>query len=157
MTKIPTKAPILTTPLTREAQIEHVATGFLDATLPKAEWTHTAHFAALLWILRYRPDLNPEKDLPSLIRAYNLATGTENSDTSGYHETITLASITATRAFMARYRGNPPLCEILDQIMASNLGQSDWLLAHWRRDTLFCVEARRRWVAPDLKALDPLL
>ncbi len=144
----------MTTPTCNNAQIAQVAKGFIDATLPKADWTHAAHFAALLWVLRHRPDLHPETDMPGLIRAYNTATGTENSDTSGYHETITLASIAVTRAVMAGKDSDQPLQAILHQIMTSSLGQSDWLLAHWRRETLFSVEARRHWVAPDLKSLD---
>jgi hypothetical protein len=32
-------------------------------------------------------------------------------------------------------------------------GRSDWLLARWRRETLFSVAARRDWVAPDLAPL----
>jgi len=144
----------LSTAFINDAQIAHIATGFIDTTLAKAEWTHAAHFAALLWILRHRPELHPETDMPGLIRAYNGATGTENSDTSGYHETITLASIAVTRAVMAGQASDQPLHTILQQIMASNLGQSDWLLAHWRRETLFSVEARRHWVAPDLASLD---
>ena len=144
----------MSTAIINDAQVEHIATGFIDTTLAKAEWTHAAHFAALLWILRYRPDLNPEKDLPSLIRAYNLATGTENSDTSGYHETITLASITATRAVLAQHASDMPLHTILNHIMDSSLGKSDWPLAYWRRETLFSVKARRHWVAPDLVSLD---
>jgi len=145
---------VLTTLISNDAYIAQVAAGFIDATLPKAEWTHAAHFAALLWILRHRPELHPEKDMPGLIRAYNTATGTENSDTSGYHETITLASIAVTRAVMAGNDSDQPPHAILHQIMASSLGQSNWLLAHWRRHTLFSVEARRHWVAPDLASLD---
>lgn len=143
----------MTTSLATDSQIEHIAMGFIDCSLPKPEWTHAAHFAALLWILRHRPDLNPETDMAGLIRAYNTATGTENSETSGYHETITLASIAATRAIMADLSADQPLHVILNQIMTSNLGKSDWLLAHWHRETLFSVAARRGWVAPDLASL----
>jgi hypothetical protein len=38
-------------------------------------------------------------------------------------------------------------------LMASPLGRSDWLLAYWTRERLFSVDARRRWVEPDLKPL----
>lgn len=144
----------MTNTFTSDAQIAPIATGFIDCSLPKAEWTHAAHFAALLWILRHRSDLNPETDMAGLIRAYNTATGTENSETSGYHETITLASIAATRAVMANPSNDQPLHVILNKIMASNLGKSDWLLAHWCRETLFSVAARRGWVAPDLATMD---
>lgn len=143
----------MTTNFTRDAAIAHIGEGFLNRTLPKAEWTHAAHFAALLWILRHRPDLRPETHMAALIRAYNETTGTENSDTSGYHETITQASITVTRAFMTGFEDQHPLFDMLNQLSATRLGRSDWPLAHWRRETLFSALARRQWVEPDLLPL----
>ena len=50
-----------------------------------------AHFAASLWLMRHRADLDLPRDMPDLIRRYNEAVGGVNSDTEGYHETITLA------------------------------------------------------------------
>jgi len=90
--------------------------------------------------------------MPEFIRAYNELTGTANTDTSGYHETITQASLRAARAFRAAQSGLA-LFEICNALMASPLGKSDWILAYWSRPTLFSVEARRAWVEPDLKPL----
>src|SRR5512146_44410 len=79
--------------------IEHIARGLIDRTLPKSDWTHAAHFAAALWLLRHRGDA-AFSDMPPLIRAYNEATGVANTDTSGYHETITIASLRVARAWL---------------------------------------------------------
>jgi hypothetical protein len=89
-----------------------------------------------------------------IIRNYNEATGVRNTDTSGYHETITQASIRATRSFLRRYPASRPLHEVVDALMETSLGGSGWVLAHWTRDRLFSVEARRSWVEPDLRSLD---
>jgi len=131
--------------------IERIALGVIERTLPKSEWTHAAHFAAALWVLR-RPGMNAERDMPRLIRAYNLATGVANTDSSGYHETITLASLRAARDWLAR-SPEKPLHEALDELLASRYGRSDWLLEHWSKPVLFSVMARRAWIDPDLKAL----
>src|ERR1700744_4988223 len=88
-------------PFASDAEIVEIGEGLLDRTLPKPRWTHAAHFAAAVWILLRRPDLTPERDLPGIIRAYNAATGVANTDTSGYHETVTQASLGAARAFLA--------------------------------------------------------
>ncbi|HEX7884720.1 MAG TPA: hypothetical protein VF474_01970, partial [Phenylobacterium sp.] len=80
--------------------IARIGRGVADRTLPKPEWTHAAHFAAAFWLLT-RPQGDAEAEMPGLIRAYNAATGVENTDTSGYHETITLASLRAARAWLA--------------------------------------------------------
>jgi hypothetical protein len=35
-----------------DAAIEGIARRLLDCSLPKAEWTHAAHFAAAFWLIR---------------------------------------------------------------------------------------------------------
>lgn len=134
-----------------ERAVERVALGLIDRTLPKREWTHCGHFAAALWLLRHRPEQALE--LRAIIRAYNEATGVANTDSGGYHETITRASLRAGAALLARHAVNAPLHQVVDTLMDSELGRSDWLLAYWSRERLFSVEARRAWVEPDLRAL----
>ena len=135
---------------TSEADIERIARGVIDRTLPKAHWTHAAHFAVALWLLRHRGDVT-FRDLPPLIRAYNESTGVANTDSSGYHETITVASLRAARAWLTA-RADVPLHAALAELLASPHGRSDWLLAYWSRERLFSVTARRQWVEPDLRA-----
>ncbi len=136
-----------------EAALVDVAERFRSCTLPKAEWTHAAHFAAAIWLIRRCPDIDPEADMPDMIRRYNESVGGTNSDSEGYHETITLASLRATRAHLAGEPADTPLHAVHARMMAGPLGRSDWLLAHWSRERLFSVEARLRWVTPDIKSL----
>lgn len=58
-----------------DAAIRYVGEGLLARTLPKAEWTHEAHLASCVWLLTERPDIQPEHDLPGVIRAYNESVG----------------------------------------------------------------------------------
>lgn len=134
--------------------VERLARGVIDGSCPKAEWTHAAHFAVAFWVLRHWPDRPAETVMPDIIRTYNEATGVRNTDTSGYHETITQASIRAARSFLGGYPASQPLHEVVDVLMETSLGGSGWVLAHWTRDRLFSVEARRSWVEPDLRPLD---
>jgi hypothetical protein len=134
-----------------DAEIERIATGLLDRTLPKVQWTHAAHFAAALWLLA-APGRDAAREMPRLIRAYNEATGTANTDTAGYHETITQASLRAARSWLAAHPG-VPLSAVLAELMASEHGRSDWLLSYWSRPLLFSTQARRAWVEPDLRPL----
>lgn len=136
-----------------DAAIERIALGVIDRTLPKTDWTHAAHFAAAVWLLRYRPDLTTASAIKGLISAYNEATGTPNTDTGGYHHTITLASMRAASAHLAGYPETASLHCILDALLASPLRHPDWLLDYWRRETLFSVAARRDWTPPDLAPL----
>lgn len=136
---------------TSDAEIEHIGLGVRDRTLPKPQWTHAAHFAAALWVLT-RSEMNAMRDMPGLIRAYNEATGVANTDTAGYHETITVASLRAARYWLERREGKA-LHTLLNELLASDLGRSDWLLTYWSKPLLFSTEARRRWIDPDLRVL----
>jgi len=133
--------------------IAAVVAGFLDRSMPKAEWSHAAHFATTLWLLRHEPARDLPQTMPGLIRGYNEAVGGVNSDTAGYHETITQASIRAARDFLSGRAADEPLHASVDALMAGALGQPDWLLAYWSRARLLSVDARRGWVGPDLDAL----
>lgn len=136
-----------------EAEIKRAGEKFLDRSLPKPEWTHAAHFAVTMWLIRHRPALDLDEHLPGLIRSFNEATGTANTDNGGYHETITRASLAAARAWLAASSPSLALNETLDQLLASPLGDSKWLLDYWSHERLFSVAARRSWIPPDLKAL----
>jgi hypothetical protein len=132
-----------------DTDIARIAAGVIDRTLPKPEWTHAAHFACALWMLA-APGRDARAEMPGLIRAYNEATGVANTDTEGYHETITQASLRAAATWL---RPGVPLSEALAALLASDHGRSDWLLRYWSKPVLFSPEARRAWVEPDLQPL----
>ncbi|KKW93156.1 hypothetical protein [Sphingobium chungbukense] len=136
-----------------DEEMERIATGFCARTLPKEEWTHLAHFATALWLMLQRPDLVPERDMPGMIAAYNESVGGVNSDTAGYHETITQASLRAARAVLAGLQEGVTPGAAFAALMASPMADKDWLFAYWSRERLMSAEARRAWVAPDLKPL----
>ena len=137
-------------PFVSDGEVVAIGRGFCSRTLPKAKWTHAAHFATALWLLRCHPEIDASSAMPHMIREYNMATGGANTDSTGYHETITQASIRAARAFLRR-RVHLPLFVVCNELMASQLGNSEWLLRYWSRERLFSVEARRGWVEPDLE------
>ena len=142
----------MTRPFTTDDDLATIAHGVMALSLPKACWTHGAHFAAALWLLARRPDFDLPRVMPGLIRAYNESTGVANTDTTGYHETITLASLRAAASFLAERR-DEPLFAVGNALMESAFGKPDWLLAYWTKERLFSVEARRAWVEPDIQAL----
>lgn len=143
----------MTTYYESDAAIARLSRDFLGCTLPKAEWTHAAHFATTLWLMRNAPDRDLPRAMPGLIRAYNESVGGVNSDTAGYHETITQAYLAAIRAFEAGLPPGTSDAEAVALLLATPLGDKAWPLTHWSRERLFSVEARRWWVDPDLKPL----
>jgi hypothetical protein len=139
-------------PFSSDDEVVEIGRGLEDRTLPKSRWTHSAHFAAALWLFACRPEMVPSIAMPQMIRAYNEATGGANTDTSGYHETITQASLRATRSFLMA-RTEKLLFEVCNELMASPLGKPNWILTYWSRERLFSVEARREWIEPDIRPL----
>jgi len=136
-----------------ENEIIRIGEGVCSCSLPRAEWTHAAHFAAALWLMRYRPELEPSREMPKLIRAYNESVGRVNDDSGGYHETITQASLRALRGVLDAYPADVLVYTIVNALMASGLANPNWLLEYWSQARLMSVEARRQWLEPDLKPL----
>jgi len=136
-----------------DAEIEHIGQGLLARTLPRSEWTHEAHLAATTYLLLRRPDIDLDTQLPSLIRGYNESVGGVNSDTEGYHETITRVFLHGVRLFLEEADARAPLHELANELLLSPMGRRDWPLRFYSPQRLFSVEARRQFVEPDLAAL----
>ena len=140
----------MTSLLSTDAEIDRIGRGLLDRSLAKSEWTHAAHFAVVLWLLRHLGKPEVMVAMPKLIRSYNETSGVANTDTSGYHETITIASIRAADNALDAHSVSVPLHEILSLLLTSELGRSGWPLRYWSRPRLFSPEARRQWLDPDV-------
>ena len=136
-----------------DAEIEHVGEGLLARTLPRPEWTHEAHLAATTYLLLRRPDVDLDKELPDFIRGYNESVGGVNSDSEGYHETITRVFLHGVRLFLEEADARAPLHELINELLQSPMGRRDWPLRFYSPQRLFSVEARRQLVEPDLRAL----
>ena len=132
-----------------DAAIRHIGEGLLARTLARAEWTHEAHLAACTWLLVERRDILPERDLPDIIRRFNESVGGVNSDTEGYHETITQVYIRAVRSFLTRTHVET-LVGRVNALLQAPEGRRDWPLRFYSRELLFSKAARLGWVEPDL-------
>jgi hypothetical protein len=136
-----------------DAEITHLGEGLLERTLKREEWTHEAHLAATTYLLLRRPDVDLDRELPGIIRRFNESVGGVNSDTEGYHETITRVFLGGVRMFLAEADPKEPLHELVNELLLSPMGRRDWPLRFYSRERLFSVEARRNFIAPDIAAL----
>jgi len=135
---------------TTDAEIEHLGEGLLACTATREEWTHEAHLAATTYLLLCRPDIDIDVELPGIIRRFNESVGGVNSDTEGYHETITRCFLDGVRVFLKDTDGDVPLHASVNQLLVSPMGRRDWPLRFYSRERLFSVEARLTHVTPDL-------
>jgi len=133
--------------------ISRIGEGLLARTLPRADWTHEAHLGATIYLLTRRPDIDLDRQLPAIIRSYNESVGGVNSDTQGYHETITRSFLHGARLFLAEADCGSPLHELVNGLLRSPMGRRDWPLRFYSRERLFSVAARRDFVPPDLAPL----
>jgi hypothetical protein len=138
---------------TSNAEIAHLGEGMVARTLPRPEWTHEGHLAATTYLLLRRPDIDLDNELPGLIRRYNESVGGVNSDTEGYHETITRVFLHGVRLFLSEVDTRGSLHELVNELLLSPMGRRDWPLRFYSRERLFSLKARRGFVTPDLAAL----
>ena len=133
--------------------VARVGEGLVARDLPREEWTHEAHLAATTYLTLRHPEIDLDEDLPRLIRAYNESVGGVNSDTSGYHDTITRVFLHGVRMFLSEADLSKPLHELVNALLHSPMGRRDWPLRFYSRDHLLSVAARRNFVPPDVAAL----
>jgi len=129
-----------------------IVTGVIEKSLPKTEWTHQAHLRAGLWHVLHYDELAALDLMRVRIRAYNEATGGANTETTGYHETITRFYLRLIRSFLNGLNRDMPVDELADLVVL-HLGDRELPLKYYSRACLFSPEARANWVPPDLTAL----
>lgn len=124
--------------------VDTIVAGFEARTLPKAAWTHEAHLAVCWATVRRLGADSALTHLRDGIRSYNEATDTVNSDSSGYHETLTRYYIGAIADL-----GLPSIDAVIEHPLCSRAAPQQF----WGHQQLFSVGARRGWIDPDLAPL----
>lgn len=140
-----------------EEELDGFVKAFEAGTLPKQAWTHAAHLTiGGFYIFTYN-----EEEALSRLRAgichLNTCHGVENSDTGGYHESLTIFWLTIIGQFLGVYRSVYPGAERRDSIEAVVSvfqDRRDLFRNYWSFNVLTSVQARRSWMAPDLLPLD---
>jgi len=136
-----------------EAEIDAFLAAFEAGTLPKERWTHGAH---LLTGACYVHRLGREAALEKMrvcVRRYNESVGGQNTETSGYHETITVMWIRLLDGLL-REVGAVERAEFAALAVERFAGERDVFKRYYDFDVVRSVEARRVWVAPTLLELD---
>ena len=133
-------------------QVHRVFVGLCDRSLPKREWTHGAHLCAGVAMVTELGLPAAETQMPDCIRAYNVAVGGKNTDTEGYHHTITLFYLRVLSNFLV------PIVQKgigfrASAVLASDIADKNMPLKYYSRERLFSTTARQEWLAPDLCSL----
>ena len=82
------------------------------------------------------------RSCPDLIRRYNESVGGVNSDSEGYHETITRVFLAGVRLFLGEADAKEPLHELVNELLLSPMGRRDWPLRFYSRERLLSRSRR---------------
>lgn len=125
---------------------------FEACRLAKANWTHHVHLTAGFWYLHKHVPGEALALIRTRIKRHNEAVGTANTDSSGYHETLTRLYLAAIASHMRLHQAQS-FESSLSLLLSSPLADSSWPLQFYSRARLFSVTARHQWVEPDLQPL----
>jgi hypothetical protein len=129
-------------------RLDDLAAAFIDRTLPKAEWTHEAHLRVGTWhVLKHGREQAMEL-LRQRIPPYNLATGGENTDTDGYHDTITWFYVVMIAHHLEGVNRARDPDRLADEVVAA-LGDRELPYRYYSKEYLMSVPARHGIVPPD--------
>jgi hypothetical protein len=127
---------------------------FEAAAIPADAWTHRDHVRVAFLYLRERPFAQALDGLRTGIQALNRANRVQDTPTSGYHETITVAWTRLVAAALASSEPIPTFTIFAQRHPA--LLHKTRLRDFYSRDLLTSPEARSTFIEPDLASLPPL-
>jgi hypothetical protein len=135
-----------------DEEVYLLAKAFEERTLSKADWTHAAHLVVGLYYCYHNPFGVAKNLMSDGIYWLNDAHGTPNSETSGYHETLTAFWLKTVADYLAK-NGREKGLAVLANGLIESVNDTKLPLRFYSPERLFSVEARMIYVEPDLENL----
>jgi len=126
---------------------------FENGTLPKEKWTHEAHFVMALWYCCQQPLPLALESIKDGIKKYNASVGSQNTDHSGYHETITVFYTRVIVNYVLQTGTSNAFESKLEGLWQQEFLQKDFPFKYYSRELLMSTAARKQWIAPDIQPL----
>lgn len=133
------------------SEIEGFIRAFEECTLPRKDWSHSAHLTVALWYLLRRTEAEATSCIRRGILSYNAANGIKTTRDSGYHETVTLFWIKLVARYLSRVK-EASIVQLANGVIQA-FGDKELPFEYYSRDLLLSLEARMHWVEPDLKSI----
>ena len=136
--------------MTEEA-LDEILTTFEDGTYPRVAWHHGAHLAvAGCYLTMHAPEEALRRMRAGVIH-YNDSVGITNNEDCGYHETLTRFWMAVAGRYLAGREGSR--AEKVTALVDEFGERRDLFKEYWSFDVVKSREARKDWVAPDVKQL----
>jgi hypothetical protein len=136
-----------------EEEIDRFVAAFEGCTLPKEQWTHGAHLLTGACYVHTLGQTGAIAKMRECVSRYNVAVGGKNTETGGYHETITLAWIKLLDG-LRRAVGDMDRAAFARLAVERFVGDKEIFTRYYEFDLAGSVEARRQWVEPTLASFD---
>lgn len=134
-------------------EAEKLVAAFENCTLDKDDWSHEAHLLAGMKMCILHKE-NAYVEMKKRVIHFNEAVGTINSESSGYHETITHYWIVILHDFCKKNNISTFNQVAVDTLLfAEELTKRNSFLEYYSKDLIMSSKARLELVEPDLKIL----
>lgn len=140
--------------LDSEATLAAFIQAFLDGALPAADFHHREHVVMAGWHLLRSPAEEALTNVRSAVSRYLAAQGVQSTDTSGYHETLTVFWM---RVLDRALRTQPAGLTERERLaaLADQFGRRTHLYRdYYSFDVMKSTDARQGWIEPDLRPLE---
>lgn len=137
-------------------QIGRLVKAFESKTLPKNSWTHEAHLLVAIWYVLHYDEHDALRLVREKISKFNDATGTPNTLTSGYHETLTRFWVTLAYRFV-KFHKKKSAAQLMELLLQSPLSDRSLPLKFYSREYLFSSPCRLHWREPDLLPMGDIM
>lgn len=132
-----------------EDQIQDFVQRFENGQIPAGEWNHAAHVAiAAIYVWELDGAAFPR--IRAGIHHLNWHHGTISTDDRGYHETLTVFWTDVLRAYCRAHREERRLAVVNGAVRSLPVSLHK---EYYSFDVIRSRDARRNWIAPDLKAI----
>jgi len=126
---------------------------FNKTTLPKSEWTHHAHLTVALWYVDNYEFYDAICRLRSGIVLLNKFHGTDNTDRSGYHETLTIFWAKVISIYIELNPLNS-LKELHENLLRSTVANRELPFEFYLKEEILSPAYRAVYHEPTLQKLD---
>lgn len=134
--------------------IENLVVLFLQKKMRADLWTHEAHFVVATHLLWEHGFSVAMPMLRELIKANNVNMGNVNTDTSGYHETLTWFYLEAIDQILKAQLPKDAHVAITC-VLHSEIIDKNYPFKFYDKDDLFSVVARREYLKPAMQGWFP--
>jgi hypothetical protein len=131
------------------AEITALVAEFESGELPAARWTHREHLTVAFWYVSRLGETQAIERMRAGILHLNGCHGTPNTDTRGYHETITRFWLEIVRKFVEQPGSPRPPLETANQLIQKYAERRRLWREYYSFDLMKSVESRRNWIPPD--------